>query len=71
MEGFKFRGRAERCLTSDKTHVEHKESALTLIADIPGDMNFRCNGPNTDFATVGMRTQGGMDKFSLGRRERP
>jgi hypothetical protein len=29
---------------SDKTHVEHNESALTLIADIPGDMDFRCNG---------------------------
>jgi hypothetical protein len=31
---------------SDKTHVEHNESAITLIADIPGDMDFRCNGPN-------------------------
>jgi hypothetical protein len=30
---------------SDKTHVEHNESALTLIADIPGDMDFYCNGP--------------------------
>jgi hypothetical protein len=30
---------------SDKTHVEHNESALALVADIPGDMDFRCNGP--------------------------
>jgi hypothetical protein len=32
-------------VTSNKTHVEHNESALTLIADIPGDIDFRCNGP--------------------------
>jgi hypothetical protein len=31
-----------------KPHVEHNESAPTLIADIPGDMDFRCNGPRTD-----------------------
>jgi len=35
---------------SDKTHVEHNEAALTLIADIPGDMDFRCNGPEGDIA---------------------
>ena len=33
---------------SDKTHVKHNESALILIADIPGDMDFRCNGPPGD-----------------------
>jgi hypothetical protein len=33
---------------SDKTQVEHNESALTLIADIPRDMDFRCNGPDSD-----------------------
>jgi hypothetical protein len=32
-------------LTSDKTHVEHNESAPALIADIAGDMDFRRNGP--------------------------
>jgi hypothetical protein len=35
-------------VTSDKTHVEHNESALTLIADIPGDMDFRSKGPTAD-----------------------
>jgi hypothetical protein len=29
----------------DKTHVEHNESVLTLIADIAGDMDFHRNGP--------------------------
>jgi hypothetical protein len=39
-------GRCPRWVMSDKTHVEHNESAISLIADIPGDMDFRCNGPN-------------------------
>ena len=45
---------AEVCLgvTSDKTHVEHNEPALTLIADMPGDMDFRCNGPKADMLTT-------------------
>jgi DNA-binding ferritin-like protein len=29
-------------VTSDKDHIEHNESALTLIAGIPGDIAFRC-----------------------------
>jgi hypothetical protein len=33
---------------SDKTHVEHNESALALITDVPRDMDFRCNGPLSD-----------------------
>jgi hypothetical protein len=37
-----------RRVTSDKTHVDHNESAFTLVADIPGDMDFRCNGPPSD-----------------------
>jgi hypothetical protein len=28
----------------------HNESVLTLIADMPGEMDFRCNGPNNGFA---------------------
>jgi hypothetical protein len=28
-----------------KPHVEQNESALTLIADVPRDMDFRRNGP--------------------------
>ena len=32
-------------VTSDKAHVKHNESALPLIADIPGDVAFRCQGP--------------------------
>jgi hypothetical protein len=39
-------------VTSDKTHVEHNESALTLIADIPGDMDLRCNGPIANIANL-------------------
>jgi hypothetical protein len=35
-------------VTSVKTHLEHDESALTLIADMPGDMDFRRNGPLPD-----------------------
>jgi hypothetical protein len=30
---------------SDKTHIEHNETALDLIADMPRDMDFCCNGP--------------------------
>jgi len=42
-----------RCwVTSDKTHVEHNESALALIADIPGDIDFRCNGPTADIGSA-------------------
>ena len=33
---------------SDKTHIEHNETALDLIADMPGDMDFCCNGPIPD-----------------------
>ena len=33
---------------ANKTHVEHNETALTLIADIPGDMDVRCNGPRAE-----------------------
>jgi hypothetical protein len=31
-----------------KAHVEHNKSALTLIADIPGAMDFRREGPKGD-----------------------
>ena len=37
-------------VTSDKTHLEHNESALTLIADISGDMDFRREGPRGDLS---------------------
>jgi len=40
---------------SDKTHVEQNESALTLIADIPGGMDFRRNGPRPCGPSVDMR----------------
>ena len=32
-------------VTSDKTHIEHNETAFILIADMPRDMDFCCNGP--------------------------
>jgi len=35
-------------VTSDKTHIEHNESALTLTADMPADMDFRYNGPTAE-----------------------
>ena len=31
-------------VTSDKTHIEHNETALILIAYMPRDMDFCCNG---------------------------
>ena len=34
------------------THAEHYESALPLIADIPGEMAFRCEGPFSDSCTA-------------------
>ena len=37
-------------VTSDKTHHENNESAVTLIADMPGDVDFRRNGPTTDIS---------------------
>jgi hypothetical protein len=36
---------SRRWVTSDKTHIEHSESAVTLIADMPVDIDFRRNGP--------------------------
>ena len=39
-------------VTSDKTHVEHNEPALTLIADIRGDMDFRRNGPQAHSTAI-------------------
>jgi hypothetical protein len=35
-------------VTSDKTQIEHNESALTLTADMPADMDFRYNGPTAE-----------------------
>ena len=35
-------------VTSDKTHIEHNESALALTADMLADMHFRCDGPKSD-----------------------
>jgi len=37
-------------VTSDKTHIEHNETALDLIADMPGDMDFCCNGPQPEIS---------------------
>jgi hypothetical protein len=31
-------------VTSDKTHIEHNETALIQIVDMPRDMDFCCNG---------------------------
>jgi hypothetical protein len=31
--------------TSDKAYIEHNESAVTQIAGVPCDMDFRRNGP--------------------------
>ena len=44
---------ARRCnmargVTSDKTRMGHKETALDLITDMPRDMDFCCNGPSAD-----------------------
>ena len=39
-------------VTSDKTHIEHNETALILIADMPRDMDFCCNGPEADACTA-------------------
>ena len=50
----------KRCLrwvTSDKTHIEHNETALILIADMPRDMDFCCNGP---MAEVVIRASGAL-----------
>lgn len=35
-------------VTSSKTCIEHNQSALTLTADMPADMNFRSDGPLAD-----------------------
>jgi hypothetical protein len=32
---------------SDKTHVEHNESARTLITDVPGDIDLRLQWANS------------------------
>ena len=32
---------------------EHNDPALTLIADMPADMDFRCNGPSADAQAFG------------------
>ena len=44
---------ARRCnmargVTGDKTHIEHNETALDLIAHMPRDMDFCCNGSGGD-----------------------
>ena len=40
---------ARRCnMTRGVTSAEHKETALDLIADMPRDMDFCCNGPSAD-----------------------
>src|SRR5712675_3324811 len=49
--------------TSDKTHIEHNESALILIADVPGDMDFRCNGPIADL--LGLREAGSIKRYGI------
>jgi hypothetical protein len=50
-------------VTSDKTHIEHNESALILIADVPGDMDFRCNGPIADL--LGLREAGSIKRYGI------
>jgi hypothetical protein len=32
---------------------EHNDSPLTLIADMPADMDFRCHGPSADAQAFG------------------
>src|SRR6516164_11406042 len=44
--------RLQHWVTSDKTHIEHNETALILIADMPRDMDFCCNGPLPDSCTA-------------------
>jgi len=39
-----------RWATSDEPCIEHNESALTPAADMPADMDFRCNGPQRTHA---------------------
>ena len=52
--GLMDRAKCLQRVTSDKTHIEHNETALDLIADMPGDMDFCCNGP---IAEVGVRAK--------------
>jgi hypothetical protein len=37
-------------VTSDKTHIEHNESVVALIADMRTDMDFRHSGPDSEVA---------------------
>ena len=53
----------ESPVTGDKTHIEHNESALVLIADVPGDMDFRCNGPIADL--LGLREAGSIKRYGI------
>jgi len=41
-------------VTSDKTHIEQNASVLTLIADMPRDTDFHCNGPEAVIRRVGL-----------------
>ena len=56
-------GQSPLWVTSDKTHIEHDESALILIADVPGDMDFRCNGPIADL--LGLREAGSIKRYGI------
>src|SRR5229473_6617585 len=56
-------GRTIHWVTSDKTHIEHNESALILIADVPGDIDFRCNGPIADL--LGLREAGSIKRYGF------
>jgi hypothetical protein len=51
---------------SDKTHVEHNESGITLIADIPGDMDFHCNGPTSAPVLFDHFVRAGEDRLRHG-----
>lgn len=63
-------------VTSDKTHVEHNESALTLIADALSDMDFRRNGPIPEVATLfnhlvgALLEQRGVKQLTIGGSKR-
>src|SRR5713101_3584660 len=56
-------GRTIHSVTSDKTHIEHNDAALILIADVPGDMDFRCNGPIADL--LGLREAGSIKRYGI------
>jgi hypothetical protein len=55
-------------VTSDKTHVEHNESALTLIADVWTGTDFRRYGPLADSCAVATK---GLFDHPVGTSDQP